>query len=230
MESSAHTSSSSSPSASASASPSPELGELFHGAFRGLRRTWSEQLAPWDLTPHQWRALMNLLRRRPLGSAVEAGPAVAGSGSGSGVAHMKHDGGAPSVASTPKLRDSSAHESAAHESNVHNSDAHNSDGHESDGHESDRHESMRLKDLAERLRIAPRSATEVVDQLEAKGLVRREADPSDRRATLIVATESGHQLFNDVSAERREQSQEYFSKLDPNEQAELARLLGKLAG
>lgn len=166
---------------------------------------------------------MNLLRRRPLGSAVEAGSAVAGSGSGG--AHMKHDGGAPSVASTPKLRDSSAHEPAAHESNVHNSA-----GHESDGHESDRHESMRLKDLAERLRIAPRSATEVVDQLEAKGLVRREADPSDRRATLIVATESGHQLFNDVSAERREQSQEYFSKLDPNEQAELARLLGKLAG
>lgn len=36
---------------------------------------------------------------------------------------------------------------------------------------------IRLKDLAERLRIAPRSATEVVDQLEVKGLVRRDPDP-----------------------------------------------------
>ncbi|MDD0859754.1 MarR family transcriptional regulator [Arthrobacter alpinus] len=46
---------------------------------------------------------------------------------------------------------------------------------------------VRLKDLAERLRIAPRSATEVVDQLEAKGLVRREADPSDRRGNAHCA-------------------------------------------
>lgn len=160
VDTSAHTSSSH----NSSPSSQPELGELFHAAFRGLRRTWSEQLSPWDLTPHQWRALMNLLRHRPAGSTCP--PA----------------------------------------------------------------ESMRLKDLAEQLRIAPRSATEVVDQLEAKGLVRREADPSDRRATLIVATDAGLTLFRDVSAERREQSQEYFSKLDAGERAELARLLGKLAG
>ena len=97
------------------------------------------------------------------------------------------------------------------------------------GSDSSPAEAIRLKDLAERLRIAPRSATEVVDQLEAKGLVRREADPTDRRATLIVATAAGLSLFSDVSAERREQSQEYFSKLDAGEQAELARILAKLA-
>ncbi len=147
----------------AGTSSSPDLGELFHAAFRGLRRTWSEQLAPWELTPHQWRALMTLLRQHPLDA----------------------DSGAA--------------------------------------------EPVRLKDLAERLRIAPRSATEVVDQLETKGLVRREGDPSDRRATLIVATEAGHQLFAEINAGRREQSQEYFSKLDAHEQAELALILSKLA-
>lgn len=87
---------------------------------------------------------------------------------------------------------------------------------------------IRLKDLAERLRIAPRSATEVVDQLEAKGLVRREPDPSDRRATLIVPTDAGRQLFTEVQAERRDKSNEYFSRLNAEDRSELARILAQL--
>ncbi|MFQ4148697.1 MarR family transcriptional regulator [Arthrobacter sp. LAPM80] len=148
----------------------PDLGDLFHAAFRGLRRTWAEQLAPWELTPHQWRALMTLMRRRP--HAAVPGDAGSGSDSGSG--------------------------------------------------------DVRLKDLAERLRIAPRSATEVVDQLEAKGLVRRDPDPTDRRATLIVATDAGKELFADVQAQRRDKANEYFSRLNENDRAELARILGQL--
>ncbi|MHA7270183.1 MarR family winged helix-turn-helix transcriptional regulator [Arthrobacter sp. HLT1-20] len=153
----------------------PDLGELFHGAFRGLRRTWAEQLAPWELTPHQWRALLTLLRHRPDmpgGAAVAGGAAAGKSGSTSG--------------------------------------------------------NIRLKDLAERLRIAPRSATEVVDQLEAKGLVRRDPDPTDRRATLIVATDAGQELFADIQAERRDKSTEYFAKLSATDRAELARILTQL--
>ncbi len=42
---------------------------------------------------------------------------------------------------------------------------------------------MRPSALADALRIAPRSATEVVDALEERGWVRREPDPTDRRAT-----------------------------------------------
>ncbi|MCC3270428.1 MarR family transcriptional regulator [Arthrobacter gengyunqii] len=33
------------------------LGDLMHAAFRGLRKRWMLQLAPFDLTPHQFRAL-----------------------------------------------------------------------------------------------------------------------------------------------------------------------------
>ena len=50
---------------------------------------------------------------------------------------------------------------------------------------------MRLSELSDRLHIAPRSATEVVDALEARGLVERRPDPSDRRATLVELTEHG---------------------------------------
>ena len=89
-------------------------------------------------------------------------------------------------------------------------------------------EPMRLKDLAERLRIAPRSATEVVDQLEVKGLVRRDPDPTDRRATLVAATPAGQQLFAKISAERRGKSSEYFARLSAEDRAELARILGQL--
>ena len=54
-----------------------------------------------------------------------------------------------------------------------------------------RHGTMRLSELSDHLHIAPRSTTEVVDALEARDLVRRRADPGDRRATLVEVTEHG---------------------------------------
>src|SRR5688572_4453254 len=53
------------------------------------------------------------------------------------------------------------------------------------------HGGMRLSDLAEHLRIAPRSTTEVIDALQERGLVERSPDPADRRATLVTVTDEG---------------------------------------
>ena len=145
----------------------PDLGNLFHAAFRGLRRGWMEQLSPWGLTPHQWRALQ---------------------------AAGRHDGG-PHGGESPGC----------------------GEGEDSGG--------LRLKELADRLRIAPRSATEVVDQLEGKGLVERRPDPADRRATRVFLTAAGRELHVEVAAARREQSERYFAALSPADRAELARLL-----
>ncbi|MBB5750385.1 MarR family winged helix-turn-helix transcriptional regulator [Micrococcus sp. TA1] len=145
------------------ASP-PELGDLMHVAFRRLRRGWGEQLAPFGLTPYQFRALQ----------------AVAGGAAG-GVA----------------TADAAA-------------------------------EGLRLKDLAERLRIAPRSATEVVDQLQDRGLVERRPDPADRRATRIVLTGDGARVREQVREERRRQAGDYFSVLSEGDRAELARILSEL--
>lgn len=89
---------------------------------------------------------------------------------------------------------------------------------------------VRLKDLAARLRIAPRSATEVVDQLADKGLVERTPDPSDRRATRIVLTEAGVELRRQVTQVRRREAGDFFAVLDSEDQTELARLLGLLSG
>lgn len=145
------------------------LGELMHAAFRGLRGRWMQQLAPFELTPHQFRALNAVARK------------AAADGAGGG-----------------------AEAPTAH--------------------------GVRLKDLADRLRIAPRSATEVVDQLEDKGLLARTSDPSDRRATLIALTEAGTELRERIRSVRRREADEYFSALSPEDRAELQRILAQLAG
>ena len=62
---------------------------------------------------------------------------------------------------------------------------------------------MRLSELSDRLHIAPRSATEVVDALETRGLVQRRPDPGDRRATLAELTEQGATVLEAVRAAAR---------------------------
>ena len=49
----------------------------------------------------------------------------------------------------------------------------------------------RLTDLARRAGMTPQSMGELVDELEQLGYVLRRPDPTDRRAKLIVLTETG---------------------------------------
>jgi DNA-binding MarR family transcriptional regulator len=91
-----------------------------------------------------------------------------------------------------------------------------------------RHGTMRLSELSEHLRIAPRSTTEVVDALEAGDLVRRRADPGDRRATLVEVTEHGAGVLAEIRAARGTEAGRVFGRLGPADRAELARILGEL--
>ena len=43
--------------------PPGDLSELFHRAWRSLRQTWSARLAPFELTPHQSRAMRSLTQQ-----------------------------------------------------------------------------------------------------------------------------------------------------------------------
>lgn len=87
---------------------------------------------------------------------------------------------------------------------------------------------LRLGDLAEHLRIAPRSATEVVDALEGRGLVERTPDPADRRATLVVPTERGRETGEAIRAARAAESESVFRPLSDDDRATLARILRAL--
>ncbi|MBV6702171.1 MarR family winged helix-turn-helix transcriptional regulator [Kitasatospora aureofaciens] len=84
---------------------------------------------------------------------------------------------------------------------------------------------MRLSDLADRLHIAPRSATTVVDALEEAGLVERSPDPADRRAVRILLTEAGRAAVGRIGQVRHEVAQEYFGEVSPADQDVLLRVL-----
>ena len=91
-----------------------------------------------------------------------------------------------------------------------------------------RHGPVRSGELADHLRIAPRSATEVVDALADRGLVERRPDPADRRATQVAVTPAGTELGRAVREARASEADRLFDRLDDAERAELARLLRRL--
>ncbi|WP_206330659.1 MarR family winged helix-turn-helix transcriptional regulator [Modestobacter sp. KNN46-3] len=128
------------------------LGDLLMRVARTLRRRFIAALAPWDLSPHQARALRVVCAR--------------------------------------------------------------------DG--------VRLSELAEALRIAPRSATEVADGLQERGLVERAGDPDDRRAVRLTPTETGRRVQREVDDARAADSQELFARLSAADRAELERILRQL--
>jgi DNA-binding MarR family transcriptional regulator len=91
-----------------------------------------------------------------------------------------------------------------------------------------RHGPMRLGALSEHLRIAPRSATDVVDALEEARLVERRPDPDDRRATLVAPTGRGEEVAVGIRAARAAEAEGFFARLDEADRASLARILRTL--
>lgn len=56
---------------------------------------------------------------------------------------------------------------------------------------------VRVSEIARAVGLTPAGATDALDRLEARGLVRREDDPADRRAVLIRATPAGLRLHRE---------------------------------
>ena len=82
--------------------------------------------------------------------------------------------------------------------------------------------------LAEQLRIAPRSATELVDDLERLGLAERRPDPADRRATLVALTGKGEETNRAIQAAREAEGERFFAALSPDDRAALGGILRRL--
>ncbi|HUD76347.1 MAG TPA: MarR family transcriptional regulator [Streptosporangiaceae bacterium] len=90
------------------------------------------------------------------------------------------------------------------------------------------HGTQRMSELSEHLRIAARSATEVVEALESRGLVERRPDPADRRATLAELTPDGESVLSAIRAARGTEAERVFNRLSATDKAHLARILAKL--
>jgi DNA-binding MarR family transcriptional regulator len=91
-----------------------------------------------------------------------------------------------------------------------------------------RHGPMRLSDLSQWLHIAPRSATEVADALEQRGLAERRPDPGDRRATLVGLTGTGGSTLDAIRAAQGTETGRLLRRLSPADRAALARILRQL--
>lgn len=93
-----------------------------------------------------------------------------------------------------------------------------------------RENGMRPSVLAEELRIAPRSATEVVDALVECGWVQRAPDPGDRRATTLTLTPSGHDLLGRIEDVRRAASERVLDVLPAEQRRTLHEILLVVVG
>lgn len=89
---------------------------------------------------------------------------------------------------------------------------------------------VRMADIAAALEVVPRTATSVVDDLEAAHLVARAIDPHDRRSLLVSLTDEGALLLDRIAQARRRTAEVTFDKLSPAERAELMWLLRVLCG
>jgi MarR family 2-MHQ and catechol resistance regulon transcriptional repressor len=72
------------------------------------------------------------------------------------------------------------------------------------------------------------SITAAVDRLEAKGLVERQNDPSDRRARIVHLTAPGRKLIACAFADHEMALERACAGLTPQERSQAAALLKKL--
>jgi DNA-binding MarR family transcriptional regulator len=84
------------------------------------------------------------------------------------------------------------------------------------------------RELAESLHFDASNGTDIVDRLEARGLVERTVDPNDRRVRRIVPTTDGEALRRN-SFEQAMATAPTVAPLTAAEQRELCELLGKIA-
>ena len=89
-------------------------------------------------------------------------------------------------------------------------------------------ESLPLGHLAERLACVKSNVTQLVDRLEADGLVERAPDPNDRRSRLAVLTDAGRKARAKGVEIQQDAERQAFAALSMEDRTRLAEILRKL--
>jgi len=84
--------------------------------------------------------------------------------------------------------------------------------------------------LARGLMLSSAGVTSRIDRLERRGLVRRLADPDDRRGVIVEMTDQGLEVVDAAVAAITISDHQLLERLDAQEIAQLERLLRKLIG
>ncbi|MCK8676725.1 MarR family winged helix-turn-helix transcriptional regulator [Streptomyces lichenis] len=88
---------------------------------------------------------------------------------------------------------------------------------------------LRVGEIAERMQVVGPHITRQVQALEKRGLVRRVADPLDRRASLIEPTEAGTEAVNRYMTSVLGWFTDTLAHWPDQDRDDLARLLGRFA-
>jgi len=92
-----------------------------------------------------------------------------------------------------------------------------------------RHGPMTLNDLAGYLYLDKSTTSRVVDALERKKMLRREAHPEDGRAVRLVASKDGERRVASIMSSIIQREKQLLSDFDPEVRAAIIDLLGRLA-
>lgn len=87
---------------------------------------------------------------------------------------------------------------------------------------------VRLGDLARAEQVRPPSMTRIVDELVAKGLVRRETDKDDRRVIHLSATAKGGRIMTEGRSRRVQMLADALKPLSAAERRTLAEAVALL--
>lgn len=86
----------------------------------------------------------------------------------------------------------------------------------------------RIGDLAERLGVSKQAASQLIDDLEAFGVVERKPDPDDARARRVLFTKSGREGFFEGLALLGELERELAAQIGERRMRSLHALLSRL--
>ncbi|MHA3703282.1 MarR family winged helix-turn-helix transcriptional regulator [Jatrophihabitans sp. YIM 134969] len=81
----------------------------------------------------------------------------------------------------------------------------------------------------ERLGVDRTSMVGLLDGLEAKGLVERQADPNDRRRNVVALTDTGRRTLADAVKASDRAERRALAALDPSEREQFRALLTRVA-
>ena len=89
-------------------------------------------------------------------------------------------------------------------------------------------DSLPLGQLADRLACVKSNVTQLVDRLEADGLVARAPDPNDKRSRLAVITDAGRKARQEGARVQHEVEEQLFATLSEDDSTRLAEIIAKL--
>lgn len=85
------------------------------------------------------------------------------------------------------------------------------------------------RELGDLLRMKPSQTVAILDELEQRGLVERQADPRDRRSKIVAPTGPGRELYASAKTAVDRAAETSLGALRPQDRVDLARLLRQVA-